>query len=331
MWIVKPYDGNMGVGIRLISSDKELQDLVQTSSQDVVQRYITTPLLVTGRKFDMRVYCLVARTSPWLLYFHSGYLRLSLDEYSLESFTDPSQRHVHLTNASVMKNHPEYEAKIEAMNESAQTSYGMPPPTAERDGSIWSMEAFAEHMEIRCAAGAAAVGSGSVVEQTIAAIAARYGGGGAFVREELPRQMKQVMVEVHKASRGKLHQQQGYFDLFGYDFMLDEQLQLHLLEVNTNPALSTDCPFHETMLPMLVEHTLEAVLHAQPVVSKMEHAKRSARTLASGEASGAAGERKLAKDAAKRRVGGFELIVDEAVGYDYQQFVQAMEAMGMTT
>ena len=33
------------------------------------------------------------------------------------------------------------------------------------------------------------------------------------------------------------------FELFGYDFMIDEDLKVYLIEVNTNPCLETaSCP-----------------------------------------------------------------------------------------
>jgi Tubulin-tyrosine ligase family len=45
---------------------------------------------------------------------------------------------------------------------------------------------------------------------------------------------------VFHAAKDKLFRREGYFDLLGFDFMLDGKLELYLLEVNTNPALSLD-------------------------------------------------------------------------------------------
>jgi hypothetical protein len=113
LWILKPTSGTCGKGIRLLAGETELteavaeacgaaMDTADVGSEDnavgqgatregsareerarrlkasraaeaVVQRYLCRPLLLQGRKFDVRCFCLVARTAPaWLLYFHKG-------------------------------------------------------------------------------------------------------------------------------------------------------------------------------------------------------------------------------------------------------------------
>jgi D-alanine-D-alanine ligase-like ATP-grasp enzyme len=32
------------------------------------------------------------------------------------------------------------------------------------------------------------------------------------------------------------------FELFGYDFMIDENFKVYLIEANTNPCLEISCP-----------------------------------------------------------------------------------------
>lgn len=66
-----------------------------------------------------------------------------------------------------------------------------------------------------------------------------------------------------KASCGKLLRKHGFFDLLGCDFMLTESNQLHLLEVNTNPALSRDNSTLEQLLPGVVDGCIELVLRLQ--------------------------------------------------------------------
>ena len=48
-------------------------------------RYITNPLLLEGRKFDIRAYMLIASTEPFLILFHKGYVRLCCHEYEADN------------------------------------------------------------------------------------------------------------------------------------------------------------------------------------------------------------------------------------------------------
>ena len=43
------------------------------------------------------------------------------------------------------------------------------------------------------------------------------------------------------------------FELLGYDFMIDEDLKVYLIEVNTNPCLETDSPLLSRIVPELLE------------------------------------------------------------------------------
>lgn len=57
-------------------------------------RYIQNPLLLKGKKFDVRSYLLIACTSPYMVFFRHGYVRLTCDLY------DPKSNNLtaHLTN-----------------------------------------------------------------------------------------------------------------------------------------------------------------------------------------------------------------------------------------
>lgn len=44
--------------------------------------------------------------------------------------------------------------------------------------------------------------------------------------------MKSVLAWLFESSKGLLERRRGYFDLWGVDFLLDEDFGVHLLEVN---------------------------------------------------------------------------------------------------
>ncbi len=41
----------------------------------IVQQYVERPLLILKKKFDLRMYLLVARTAPFLAFYRDGYCR----------------------------------------------------------------------------------------------------------------------------------------------------------------------------------------------------------------------------------------------------------------
>lgn len=65
------------------------------------QRYIHNPMLIDGRKFDLRLYVLVTSMEPLRVYlFEEGLVRFSTKRYSLRNLRS---RFTHLTNYSINK------------------------------------------------------------------------------------------------------------------------------------------------------------------------------------------------------------------------------------
>ncbi|KAA0157469.1 hypothetical protein FNF29_00045 [Cafeteria roenbergensis] len=80
------------------------------SDMYVLSRYIDRPLLIGGRKFDLRLYCLVTSFSPLRAYIHrQGFARFCAVPYS-SSRADLADAAMHLTNVSVQKHTDEYSA-----------------------------------------------------------------------------------------------------------------------------------------------------------------------------------------------------------------------------
>ena len=97
-WVLKPEHGFGGEGITLhsnITGLKEQFGLCGNSNElFIVQRYIPNLLLLNDHKFDVRGLLLIASTVPFLLFYHDGYLRVTLKPFS----HDLSDLQSHLTN-----------------------------------------------------------------------------------------------------------------------------------------------------------------------------------------------------------------------------------------
>lgn len=47
---------------------------------------------------------------------------------------------------------------------------------------------------------------------------------------------------------------QNNFELFGLDFMIDNQYKPYLIEVNSNPCLQMGCPLLSKLLPEMIDN-----------------------------------------------------------------------------
>lgn len=116
IWIMKPISKSQGRGIFLFKDLKDIHDWKRDgkdrkSGEDeietyIVQRYIERPLLIGGKKFDMRIYVLVTSYVPlraWV--YREGFARFSGTRYSIDHIEDTF---VHLTNTAIQKTAPDY-------------------------------------------------------------------------------------------------------------------------------------------------------------------------------------------------------------------------------
>ncbi|KAA0165443.1 hypothetical protein FNF27_07646 [Cafeteria roenbergensis] len=109
LWLVKPANANRGNGIEVVDTLADaracLEGVASRASMGVqgtwvVQKYIENPLLLAGRKFDLRVWVLV--TDDGDVFVHGpGYVRTSSEAFTM----DNTDRRVHLTNYCLQVKH----------------------------------------------------------------------------------------------------------------------------------------------------------------------------------------------------------------------------------
>jgi outer membrane lipoprotein-sorting protein len=67
----------------------------------IISKYISNPLLINGKKFDLRLYVLVTSFDPLRVYlFSEGLVRFSTEIYDLSNINETLS---HLTNYSLNK------------------------------------------------------------------------------------------------------------------------------------------------------------------------------------------------------------------------------------
>ncbi|CAF1530547.1 unnamed protein product [Adineta ricciae] len=242
VWICKPSCLNQGKGIyivRDISSLKDKYDQLEANprsrsstfrqqNKTIVQRYIMNPLLIHGKKFDIRCYMLISSVQPLLVHYHSGYIRLSM-LLSVEGILSLKVRLFPLKY--MQKKDPKY--------------YEMKEDTA------WTMEQFNDYMNKY--------------------ILPKKKLPPNWVLEVLPKQIERIMLNVIESIRMRLKRRIGCFGLYGYDFMIDDDLKVLLIEINVNPALSTNTNTLVQAIPPVVK---ESILISIECFEKIHHAEK---------------------------------------------------------
>ena len=79
-----------------------------------------------------------------------------------------------------------------------------------------------------------------------------------FVKTVVPKIKKMAQETMRAISRKIDPNRKVYsFEIFGYDFMIDEDFNPWMIEVNTNPCFELSSPYLARLIPSMVENTLK--------------------------------------------------------------------------
>ena len=102
MWIIKPGSRSRGRGIKVFKNWDEIKDYAKNNEggKQVAQKYIENPLIIDGKKFDIRQWVLVTDWNPLTVWVYDEcYIRLAAQDYDANS----TSKFSHLTNNCVVK------------------------------------------------------------------------------------------------------------------------------------------------------------------------------------------------------------------------------------
>jgi len=82
-----------------------------------------------------------------------------------------------------------------------------------------------------------------------------------FTRDFLP-QIRALVRDTFKAAEKKIdpYRRTNTFEIFGYDFMIDDECKLKLIEVNTNPSLEVCCPLLARIIPSMLDSVFRVAI-----------------------------------------------------------------------
>ena len=75
-------------------------------------------------------------------------------------------------------------------------------------------------------------------------------------------QIKKIVTDTFRATFHKLdpNKRINSFEILGYDFMIDEDFKIYLIETNTNPCLELSSPLLAKLIPQVVENSFRITL-----------------------------------------------------------------------
>lgn len=90
----------------------------------------------------------------------------------------------------------------------------------------------------------------------------QFGKYGLTIQEHLMPRVKDIMIDSFLSVRRKMNpnNRKNMFELFGFDFLLDEDFRLWLVEINTNPFLGTPNKYMEGLVPTMMDDLLKIVV-----------------------------------------------------------------------
>lgn len=226
VWITKPAGKSRGRGIACVNRLEDLaahtkaqagNPLDERENRWIIQKYIEQPLVVHGRKFDIRQWVLLTSASPltvWL--YDEPYLRFCAEEYDL---ADVGNVFKHLSNNSIAKYSDEFKAKMLG------------------DGNMWQVNDFKKFL------------------------VDRYGDDRAWENKIVP-QIRDIVVHSMQCTEDTFEPRKKTCELYGYDFVIDDSLNVWLLEVNSSPSMEHSTPVTQYLCPRAFDDIFKVVLDA---------------------------------------------------------------------
>jgi tubulin polyglutamylase TTLL6/13 len=224
-YIVKPDIGSQGRGIFLV---QDPQDLVNFRDAAVAQEYIA-PFLISGLKFDLRIYVLLASVDPLRLYiFEEGMARFCTETYVAPDAGNLGQIFRHLTNYSLNKHNVRFQQNGAdgGTNESSHKR-SMKSVFNEIERSGGDVEQLQADIE-------------KIVVLTVLSV-------HAFLRHN------------YRASFRSSDGRSRCFEILGFDILVDNDLKPWVLEVNHSPSFHCDSEFDLELKEKVITQALRIV------------------------------------------------------------------------
>jgi tubulin polyglutamylase TTLL6/13 len=249
-FIIKPDGSAQGKGIFLT---KRIEDVENLSNMCVAQQYISKPLLIDKKKFDLRIYVLVTNCCPLRVYlFRDGLVRMCTEEYKHPTDKNLRQKCMHLTNYAINKRSDKYQREEK---ESA------PSNTGNKRTISWLLD-WLKQERGEAAANELWDKIGDICVMTILSIlpTLQREYDSVFGKTKLQtQQQSNSSTSGSNDDRSSFEERSRCFELLGFDIMIDTKLNPILIEVNHLPSWGTDSSIDELIKSRVIVQALSAI------------------------------------------------------------------------
>eukprot|EP00929_Paragymnodinium_shiwhaense_P014333 TRINITY_DN122234_c0_g1_i1.p1 TRINITY_DN122234_c0_g1~~TRINITY_DN122234_c0_g1_i1.p1 ORF type:complete len:1061 (-),score=242.85 TRINITY_DN122234_c0_g1_i1:504-3686(-) len=242
IWIIKPVGKSRGRGIRCSDRLASILELGKSGrgrtnraeASYVVQKYIENPLIIQRKKFDIRQWVVVSRWNPLAVWFYKD-CYLRFSYHDYDP-KDLSNRFAHLTNNAISK-------KAEGFEQ-------------DKDETMMHSDDFQKHL--------AGLGlkraNGEPMEDP-------------WLELVQPRMKEIVRWSMESVQDSVVHRDSSW-ELFGYDFMVDEDLNTWLIEVNSAPDISFSTSTTATLVTAMMEDMAKVVVDVEKFGQQLQRPRR---------------------------------------------------------
>ena len=266
LWIVKPVNLSRGRGIHLLRGESEFRSLYKRSTQInlpqyLISRYIDKPHLLNNKKYDLRLYVLVASFTPLRIYlYYNGLVRFATEDYQIG---DLDNVFIHLTNYSINKNNLKYKSNNNLKSQQCEILPREETEGTEAEGGLegemlnmeegeengddnivdddcnkWSLIEYRNHFK--------KLGKNNIME---------------MIWEQIEAIVTKTIISVSKEYYKNIYPSKinNSFELYGFDILIDENFRAWLMEVNVNPSLHCTSPLDLSIKTDLISDIFNVV------------------------------------------------------------------------
>ena len=258
LWIVKPVNLSRGRGVHLLKGESEFKQLYKKSTQFslpqyLISRYIDRPHLLNNKKYDLRIYVLIASFTPLRVYLYSnGLVRFATEDYKRGNFDNIF---IHLTNYSINKNNENYKSNQNLKEQQCDIFPREETEMTEAEGGIeydengddnipdddsnkWSLIEYRNNFK--------KIGKGNIMDMI-----------WGQIEDIVVKTAISVSTEYYKnIFPNKIN---NTFELYGFDILIDENFKAWLIEVNVNPSLHCTSPLDLSIKTDLISDIFNVV------------------------------------------------------------------------